>query len=309
VRPEASVSAAATVGAAARAASPAAVPVVASAALAGLLTGRPARGVVLAAGPHAAYLDVAGELVAVLAATASRIPCAVRLAPGAAAPSAWCAAGDPVDVGDRMVVLRGARLRVARWWDPAPALPPLTAEGLRAWRSAVAAVATWRAPGLAADPGGSAAVAALGRALADGAGAGAVAAAGGLVGRGSGSTPAGDDVLAGAVVGARLLAAAVIGPAAPAALALWDGAGRALAGHLTATAASRTTPLSAALLRHAAAGRPLGELADVLRAAARGPIEPALLRLAAVGHTSGRDLLTGLVLAVDAVLAPREEPR
>jgi hypothetical protein len=94
-----------------------------------------------------------------------------------------------------------------------------------------------------------------------------------LAGRGSGLTPAGDDILAGYVAGLTLFQGRI-----------------AEARDLAATAASRTTSLSATLLRHAADGE-LPEPAHALLE--RGDPEP----LRRFGQSSGRCLLLGLALA------------
>ncbi len=110
------------------------------------------------------------------------------------------------------------------------------------------------------------------------------AALGPLLGRGSGLTPAGDDLVAGAL--AALRAAAV---------------GSALAADLGAAVRSlapgRTTRLSAALLAAADEGAVIPEAAAVLRALGGvGDLDAALARLRAVGHTSGSYLAAGLLV-------------
>ncbi|MGW0062472.1 DUF2877 domain-containing protein, partial [Streptosporangium sandarakinum] len=81
---------------------------------------RPAR--VLAVFPSAIYLEVRAELeprvVAVTTGGAVRLPNALVTA-GTPPPAA---VGDEAWVGDGAVELERLRLRVRRWWDPAP--PP-----------------------------------------------------------------------------------------------------------------------------------------------------------------------------------------
>ncbi len=103
-----------------------------------------------------------------------------------------------------------------------------------------------------------------------------------LVGRGEGLTPAGDDVLAGALVAAH----AIGDPR----LHDWRGATRA------ALAGRRTTAVSVGMLHAALDGWSSPALADGLTALC-GPDDPgpALERLLAVGHSSGRHLLDGVV--------------
>jgi len=113
--------------------------------------------------------------------------------------------------------------------------------------------------------------------------AGAVAA---LVGAGPGLTPAGDDVLAGALV---TLAAAGDEPRRRALAA-------AVRDRLPAT-----TGVSAALLEQACRGRAVPQVSAVLRAlASAADLDAALARLALVGHTSGAALALGIRVAVRA---------
>ncbi len=114
----------------------------------------------------------------------------------------------------------------------------------------------------------------------------------GLLGLGPGLTPAGDDVLAGALV-------TLVAAADPRAVALRAG--------VRAAAPQRTTAVSAALLRHAGRGECGPELADLLRALA-GAADPvvALGRLCAVGHSSGAALAWGVLLALDPTRAPQD---
>lgn len=103
-----------------------------------------------------------------------------------------------------------------------------------------------------------------------------------LIGAGPGLTPAGDDLLAGALVTAR-----ATGDARTTAWA--RATRRALAGN-------RTTAVSAAMLHHALDGYATTELADFLRAVCLGDdTTPSLDRLLAVGHTSGTALAAGVL--------------
>jgi hypothetical protein len=103
-----------------------------------------------------------------------------------------------------------------------------------------------------------------------------------LVGAGPGLTPAGDDVLAGALVAAY----ATGDPR----LAGWSRQTRdALSTH-------RTTAVSRAMLHHALDGYATPELAGYVTAVCRGgDVERAGARLEAVGHTSGTALLAGVL--------------
>lgn len=124
----------------------------------------------------------------------------------------------------------------------------------------------------------------------------AIAAAGNLIGRGPGLTPSGDDALAGLLVAMRLLGEAV--PEARHAIDVAD----ALGTNVTGPEASRTTALSAALLWCASRGYAAPEAMTVLYGVVlRVPLLPAVRRLLTVGHSSGADLLWGLLAGCRAV--------
>jgi hypothetical protein len=126
---------------------------------------------------------------------------------------------------------------------------------------------------------------------------------GALVGRGPGSTPSGDDVLAGLLATLRVLGPALGGPTAVHAARVADAVWSAVAplGH-------RTTALSATLLAHADRGAVVRDARSVLRAlAGHGPVATRATRLAGVGHTSGRDLLQGVTIGAAALTADRQE--
>lgn len=108
-----------------------------------------------------------------------------------------------------------------------------------------------------------------------------------LVGAGEGLTPAGDDLLAAALVTAH----ATADPR----LDTWRAATR------DALRSRRTTAVSHALLWHALDGWCVPQLADVLEALCAGRDATAATdRLLAVGHSSGRALLDGLRLTLDS---------
>ena len=101
-----------------------------------------------------------------------------------------------------------------------------------------------------------------------------------LIGLGPGLTPAGDDLVAGALVAAR-----ATGDPRQAA---WRAA------TLRALDAGRTTAVSRALLHHACDGYATLELAGFLHAVCSGrDASTAAARLVAVGHTSGLALMLG----------------
>jgi Protein of unknown function (DUF2877) len=103
-----------------------------------------------------------------------------------------------------------------------------------------------------------------------------------LVGAGPGLTPAGDDVLAAALVTAR---------------AVGDGRTRTWQQLTRAALTARsTTAVSRAMLHHALDGYATPELAGFLEAVCRGDdLTAPLHRLLGVGHSSGAALLAGVV--------------
>jgi hypothetical protein len=247
---------------------------------------------IVGAGPRAAYADLDDRtVVAIEAATGARLPNAVgitvlpRLHPG----QVGVIGGGLLDVGP-------LRARVGRWWDPHPAVPAdrASAAGLRRHRDELAT------PGSAhlIRHGLGDAVAALAAAAADHDGVAVDPVLDQLIGRGPGSTPSGDDVVAG------LLATLVTlgrpdGPVATFAVAVRAGVARR---------GDRTAPLSATLLRCAADGAVAAAVRRVLAllaapAAAAPARSSAIATLAGLGHTSGRDLLTGIGIGVDALIA------
>jgi Protein of unknown function (DUF2877) len=237
-----------------------------------LLTGpvRPAS--VIAAGSAATYLEAGGHVLAIVAPGGVRLPCAAMLAGGGRLP----VAGSRVAVGDCAVHEDGRRtVAVRRWFDPRVRLlgidPPAVARFAHVVRSRGSVD-----PLLPGD--------AVGR-LADGLGSGdARGAVSALLGRGTGLTPAGDDLVAGALAALRALGS----PAA-------DELGAAV----RALAPTATTGLSAALLEAADVAALVPEAAGVLRSlAGGGDVETAAGRLVDLGHTSGWHLATGLLLGL-----------
>jgi len=103
-----------------------------------------------------------------------------------------------------------------------------------------------------------------------------------LLGLGPGLTPAGDDLLGGALVALHALGQ--------------SGKAAQLAGHLLPHAAARTGRISGAHLACAAQGWGADALHDALAALAAGDriaLHAAVQQLDAIGHTSGWDALTG----------------
>jgi hypothetical protein len=273
----------------------------ASSSLRALLTGpaQPARW--LGATPAALYLatatgpSVAGSgvtgpgAVGLLACHATRLPCGLLLA-GPAAEQPLTALAPPGDlaaagclIGGGLVQWTGPHgpviVRVVREWSPA-----------RPAAGAVAPAALAEMHALLPSPAAAGLDAALLAELIASAGGRVTAAqlAGLLLGRGPGLTPAGDDALAGFLIGARTFGLPASG----------------LRNAIAALAPARTTALSAALLRHAAEGECIDEAAELAAAlTGRGAPGPALQRLLRVGHTSGAALACGLVAVARAAIA------
>lgn len=114
-----------------------------------------------------------------------------------------------------------------------------------------------------------------------------------LLGRGPGLTPSGDDVLVGLLAGLR-----ATGRLCDRTVLLLDdvlrGPGREL-----------TTEVSLAYLRCAVRGELAGQVVAVVQALAQGhQVDPAVRRLLGHGHTSGSDVLWGLIVGLGAVRQP-----
>lgn len=240
----------------------------ASSCLRSALTGPARPATWLGATPAALYLRTPSTgVVALLAHDAVRLPCALVLPTTAAELpliSVADGSGDAV-FGDGQLAWTGPAglvvVRSVREWSPAKVRLDQPAAGvLAALRGALPGPATLGIDGtLLADLITKPA-----------------AAVAGLFGRGPGLTPAGDDVLAGFLLGARAF-----------------GLDAARVRAAIAVAPARTTALSAALLWHAARGECVDEVAAVV-ADPSGPVVGRLLR---IGHTSGAALATGLATA------------
>lgn len=263
-----------------------------------LLDGPPREAVVVAASRRAVYLRMGADVVSVLAAHAARVPCGIVLAPGADLPDSL-GSGRRVRVGDGALLWDDAavdwRLRPLRWWAPAVVRPGApSASGSDRLRTLL--------PGAAAGPPQrwlTDAMDAAARSLAAGRPEEAAAACLRVLGRGPGSTPSGDDAVAGLLLAARaLLPVDAVGEGHGPARHL-----AALAERVAAAAPGRTTAVSAALLRHAAAGRAVAtvvDAVDVLVERYRGPQpDDVLRRLLGLGHGSGVDTAAGLLAAAD----------
>lgn len=289
---------------------PRVLPAVAGQPLLDLLTGplRPAT----VAGVHPAAVIVAVDpmpgigaaptrIVAVVAADGSGVPHGLRIALASREhPFAAVRPGDPAFVGAGGVRLSGFEVRVvrsARTQVPRVSCPPEAVAQIAAAADLVprgvpaAAVDDLRAAIARQD------ATALRRAVRS------------LVGLGAGSTPGGDDVVAGTLAGLHATGRDVL------VHQIWVAAREDLA--------RRTTMISADLLRLAADGHGCAEAIAVLVAAARRSrrtdqraeydrvaLAEALRRLLSLGHTSGADLATGLAIGLSApTYGVRSQPR
>lgn len=221
---------------------------------------------------------------------ADGIPTVIALIPTASVrlPLAMVSAGklpdvfvnDPVSVGACELRVGAHSWRPARWFDPRPRLThqpepaalAVAAESL--WNLDIGAVglsplAAWEAAAALAsgDPEPSLR----------------------LLGDGPGLTPAGDDVVAGAMAACALTQ---------------TGLGVADTRRLLARSRLATTALSTALLACAARGQVVPQAAELLQALGTGThVIPALNHLRAVGSTSGTALALGLVAALTVATA------
>jgi len=262
-------------------------PAWASTAVGELLCGRGQLATVLASTEVASYLSVpepgsSTPVVALLAKGAVRLPIGVCVATGELPE-----AGSTVAIGDGVIATRHHIWQPARWWDPRP---HLQAGELFARGSGLLAL-------LEGEPGSS-----FGLPLAEAVRVAAALAEGnidealGVIGLGPGLTPAGDDVVAGAL----------------ATLALGGRLDDALRTAIEAHASSRTTALSAALLGAAGKGQVIPQAATLLSVVSAGSpvgqLRSAAAELFSVGATSGHDLCAGIagVLASFAELAPSD---
>lgn len=229
---------------------------------------------VLAAFPAALYLEVDASLLPVVTPDGLRLPTSLVLGRGLARTGWGARSGDVVEVGAGRVRLPAAEVVAVRTWRPRRVVPADGPVGVP--RGLDRGGAVWRVA--AADLTGM---------LLDGRDPAPAVRA--LVGAGPGLTPSGDDVLCGVLLGLRL-------------------AGRldavASLGDVVRRQLGATTSLSAALLTEAADGYAVPQVVRLTAALARDDDRGAVAaagEVAAVGHSSGRDLLAGLVSALGLV--------
>jgi hypothetical protein len=263
-----------------------------------LLRGPRRHGKVLAALPHAIYLEFADpapepRVIAVSPPDAIRLPNAIITGPWEARPPGRPASAAECWAGGSRVMACGLDIRILRWWDPSPVFGPLSRARLDHGSGVLARLyaAAEYAPGLAGQDGPGQ----LAACCASGDLAGAVEAAEHLVGLGPGLVPSGDSVVSGVLLALRLLGGAISGGTRAVWLANW------LSASVTCDAAQRTTTLGASLLHCAAQGQAAAEVSAVLLGmAGQEPLEPAASRLLAAAQ--GVDLAWGLVAGCRAAL-------
>jgi hypothetical protein len=243
------------------------VPAAVDGLLAPLLAGPPRRGEVVVATPFARYVRFEdASVVGVLEPGAVRVPGSVVVVRGGlVAPLV----GEPIALGGGVLEVGGVRLVPRRWWDSrvprvgGPFAPPAAGP----LPDAVPAVVSRLEPALIAGDGVDRVVDAL-------------------VGLGPGLTPAGDDVLAGALVA---LAAA------------GDHDRRRRLAAAVRRRRHRTTAVSGAFLDRAAGGHAIPELARYVVALARGRVDERVGEdLERVGASSGTALAVGARIGLRA---------
>ena len=279
-------------------AEPAVTAGVASLAVRDLLRGIRRHGKILAALPHAIYLEFADtvpepRVITVSPPDAIRLPNAIITGPWDAPPRVPAAGSGDCWAGGSRVLACGLDVRIVRWWDPSPVFGPLSRARLDHGSGVLARLyaAAEHAPGLAGQDGPGQ----LAACCASGDLAGAVEAAEHLVGLGPGLVPSGDSVVSGVLLALRLLGGAISGGTRAVWLANW------LSAAVTCDATRRTTTLAASLLHCAAKGQAGAEVSAVLLGmAGQEPLEPAASRLLTVPQ--GADLAWGLVAGCRAAL-------
>jgi hypothetical protein len=306
-----------------------ALPAVGSSSVADLVRGTARPATVLACFPRAMYLGHDGGVLVIEASDGVHLPNGVVVARHSSQrPLAAARSATRGRIGDGRVVVGDLEVQVRRWRRTRPVLRTATTGTLRRSAEEAAAALARSAPPLPAALqearqrlvtalGASASADALHIARRE------------LLGRGAGSTPSGDDVLAGLLAGTTLLAEVVVGSdevvvgsdevvvgsdevvfgsdevvvGADEVVAVAAGA-RDLGVGVAALAPDATTAISASLLVHASRGEVVAPAAQLLSTlTGRGAVEPAVARLVAVGSSSGRDLAAGLLAAANLVLA------
>ena len=264
---------------------PVRVPAVASVALRSVLSTADANAEVLGMSTHAVWIRTGDDVVVVSTRDATRLPNSVEIAADASAePFGSIAHGDRVAISPTSIAFDGLAVEVVRWWDPRPALPPLSAAALSAaMRGLPSAVSHLDSRDLR-------------RALSTASAVELCAAASALLGRGPGLTPEGDDYLAGSLAATRTLGT---GLGSVEALEMLEASRY----HLARCAQASTTTFSAGLIRCAVRGEVAAPAGAFLRAlAGRGDVATTHRHLWSVGHSSGPALAAGIVLGAQSLI-------
>lgn len=264
-------------------------------------------GVVVGVGHRAAYIemrvtdDVGGhgvstrEVLAIEGPEAAGLPNGVRVGDGSVL--ARLAVGDRVvSRGPRVQVGDGVEVVVARWERRRPVPGTATMAVVARRLDALDETGFGRARGPGDRLGaGARDLVAVGAGRSDGP---SVTVVDDLLGWGPGSTPSGDDLLAGFLATMVVLAPSVGRRADLDRL-------RPVVACIRDRVDDRTTPLSATLLRSALDGAMASPAVDLVRALTSGEGRGGIARTRAaatalerVGHTSGRDLAVGILAAV-----------
>jgi hypothetical protein len=248
-----------------------------------LLEGEPRSAELLGAFPTAVYLRLAtGRVIAVLTRDAVRLPLGLVLAVDSTR--------HPLDGWSGRVMVGGGEVRTSAWRVRMSRVISVAAPtGIRPGPELVGQTITWLRPRAEGLPEAERLV----TASSHGDAAETWDAVRRLLGGGPGLTPAGDDVLAGFLVGAWSFGLEV------------DDVRTAV----LESAPTRTTALSAELLACAARGESVPQVTTLLRATqsrdATPPLGEALVALARVGHSSGVALAVGVVAAARVFAATR----
>ena len=253
-----------------------------------VLTGPMRQGRVLASFPTAVYLSVGEhhEVLPLVASDALMLPTAVRVSARGSNLDWGVEPGDMVTLGRSVIRLPGWQVRLVREWRPARVLASPMLPAPRALSEVADLLSAHvRTPELEQQ---AAAVCRAARSADDD---GVRRGTRRLLGAGQGLTPSGDDVLC-----AVLLVLNGLGDPTPIALL-----GNAVQDRWTST-----TSLSASLLDAARRGYGVPELVTLVETALRGDVTATLEALTSVldiGHSSGRDLVAGLVGSLRVIAA------
>jgi len=281
------------------------LPASVSSLVAGAVSGQPRRCRVLAAFPGCVYVDLGAHerVLALLSADAVALPIGLHLTATSQQLDWALQPDDLVVVGGGRVRLPRLELVAARIRRPERVLPAPWRAGPSSPEPAPGSAGTGRGPRLLGEPG---ALGDLARALTSEALSGRAVDAGvrGLVGAGRGLTPSGDDVLCGIL----LTLAAVDAPRAQEALGSLRGA--------VGSCLGSTTSISAALLVAAGSGYAVPDVVRLVTLAVRwtsgmqvatadlpDELDAALHRVIGIGHSSGHDIVSGVVGALAALHA------